>query len=115
MVYSSPSYLIKKQEKAQMGKIVLSLIVFLVILILGFIYFLQTNSLVSQGYLIRKYQQEIKALKEERQKLQIESIQSQSLMKIQEVAQNLNLIPVKEASYLRLMEEKVVVNQVSNP
>lgn len=114
MVYS-PSYLTKKQEKAQTGKIVLSLIIFLFISILGFIYFLQTNSLVSQGYLIRKYQQEINALKEEHQKLQIESIQSQSLMKIQEVVQNLNLIPVKEVSYLKSVEGKVVVSQVSNP
>lgn len=114
MVYT-PSYLIKKRKKAQTGKIVLILIIFLFILILGFIYFLQTNSLVSQGYLTRKYQQELKDLKEEHNKLQIEVSQSQSLMKLQEAIQNFNLVPADRVSYLKAGEGEAVFSQVFNP
>lgn len=114
MVYT-PSYLIKKRKKAQTGKIVLTLIIFLFILILGFVYFLQTNSLVSQGYSIREYQQELKDLKEEHNKLQIEVSQSQSLMKVQEAIQNFNLVPAERVSYLKIREGEAVFSQVFNP
>ena len=105
------SYLIQKQKKAQEGQIALIIAISLVILISGFIYFVQINSLVSQGYLVRQYQNELNQLKEECKKMQIDNISLQSDVNFEGVVKNLNLVPIKDAAYLKTEQEEIVVSQ----
>lgn len=105
------SYLIQKQKKAQQGQIALIIAISLVILISGFIYFVQVNSLVSQGYLVRQYQNELSRLKKECKKMQIDNISLQSDVNFEGMVKELNLVPIKDAAYLKTGQEELVVSQ----
>lgn len=109
-----PSFYIEQQKKrAQNGKTSLNVLIFSVILIAGFIYLWQMNILVSQDYKLSSYQKELKELQDQNKKLQTAIAQLQSLPKLQESTQNLNLLSVENISYLGTAKEKVAVNQIS--
>lgn len=105
-------YIEQKKKRTQNGKITLNVLVFSVILIAGFIYLWQMNILVSQDYKLSSYQKELKDLADQNKKLQATIAQLQSLPKLQEATQNLNLLSVENISYLGAAKEKVAVNQI---
>lgn len=106
-------YLEQKQKKSQNGKITLNVLIFSIILVMGFVYLWQMNSLVSHDYKMRAFQKELKTLSEENKKLQATIAQLQSLPKLQEATQNLNLLSVENISYLESPKEKVAIKQVA--
>jgi uncharacterized membrane protein (DUF106 family) len=105
-------YLQQKNRRIQQGRINLSILIFSIILITGFIYLWQMNCLVNQDYKLRSFQKDLKALQEENKKLQATMAQMQSLPKLQEATQNLNLLKADNISYLSSPKEKMATNQI---
>lgn len=106
-------YLEQRNKKTESGKIRVSVLIFSIIMLFGIVYLWQMNVLVSQDYTMRDLKKELKFLEEENKKLQAAVAQSQSLPKLQEATQNLNLLSVGSVTYLETANEKMAVNQIN--
>jgi len=58
----------------------------------GFVYLTQTNSVATKGYQIRELDEKLSVLKEDNRQLNLNYIELQSMAKVIEEANNLNLV-----------------------
>lgn len=100
-------YQLKKQKKSRLGSVFsrmnLSFIHRLLVagvFVLGAAYLFQTNSVAVQGYKIKTLENEVFALKDQNQKLSVESAQLHSSAHIEQEVAKLPLVPVESVEYL---------------
>jgi cell division protein FtsL len=79
----------------------LNLALLALIVTFGFLYLFQINSLGTRGYEIRQMEQKIKVLQAENKGLQIQSSSLSSITQIQKAAENLNMVPATNVTYLK--------------
>ncbi len=91
------------------GLAVLTLLIVLAILCLGFFYLIQTNSLVGCSYQIRQQKEYLNDLQVENQKLETEIAQWQSPANLEKIVESLGLVEADEVVYLK--EKAVAVKK----
>jgi len=90
------------------GVVVLNILVVICVLLLGFFYLFQTNSLVGRSYEIREKKERLKGLQSEIKELETEIAQWQSPLRLEEMVKGLGMVEVKEATYLPKEKEMAV-------
>lgn len=88
-----------KSDPASVSHLNLALVALIVTF--GFLYLFQINSLGTRGYEIRQMEQKIKVLQTENKSLQIQSSSLSSITQIQKEAENLNMVPASNVTYLK--------------
>lgn len=73
--------------------------IFATLAILSILYFMQINNLATKGYEIKILEKRIAELKESQERLDLESASLQSVQRIEESVQNLNLVPSLNVKY----------------
>lgn len=71
------------------------------VIFLGFGYLFMVNSLGTKGYEIRRVEQKIANLEAEKNSLQLDASDLQSIDKIQSHAEKLNLVPSTNVTYIK--------------
>ena len=94
------------KSKHNRGLAVLNILIIISFISLSFFYIIQTNSLVSCNYQMRKHSQKIKELESEGQMLEMEIAQWQSPANLEELVDSLKMIEVGGVVYLG--EEKAM-------
>lgn len=79
----------------------INLLLIICTVIFGLAYFLQINSLSTKGYEIRRLEQKIKSLELEQKHLEMQSSSLQSISRIQEQANKLNLVPINNVAFIK--------------
>ena len=77
-------------------------LLFLMIFAFGSFYLYQVNDLATKGYEIRDIENEIKKLKADNEKNKIQEVELKSMHNIEKAAQNLNLVSLKNSTYINL-------------
>lgn len=77
-----------------------TLLIVTLIFIISFYLWMQSE-LVSEGFKLREYREQINQLKEDSQKLNIEEIKLQAFKDFDKIKQDLNLVNVDKVSYLK--------------
>lgn len=94
--------LFRKKTKGDPASFVhLNLALLALIVACGFLYLFQINALGTRGYEIRQMEQKIKVLQTENKSLQIQSSSLSSITQIQKAAENLNMVPASNVTYLK--------------
>lgn len=75
--------------------------------VLGF-YIFQVNQVTSEGYLIQRYQRQVTELGEENKILEINSVQINSLVNLQNKAQELGFEKANRVNYFQVLESQIV-------
>ncbi len=70
------------------------------LLLLGFGYLFQINSLGTTGYEIKKVEKQIQLLQQEQKSLQLDASDLQSIERVQAEAVKLNFVPSENVTYL---------------
>jgi cell division protein FtsL len=96
------------------GNVVLNVLIVITLIGLSFCYVFQANNVIGTGYEIRDYQQKIKELQSQKQKLQIEAAQMQFPQNLAEIAKNLNMEEVNQVIYLNKSLDVAVNSDKSN-
>jgi len=94
------------QTKHNRGLVVLSGLIVLGVVGLGFVYLFQSNGLVGCSYQIRKHEEKVSQLKLESQKLEMEIAQWRSPANLEEFVDSLKMVEVGQVIYLE--EDKAV-------
>ncbi|MFH0906813.1 MAG: hypothetical protein ABIC36_03310 [bacterium] len=87
-------------DKDSRGLAVLSIVIVLAVFGLGFVYLLQTNSLVGCSYDIRQQKEEISRLQVENQSLEMEIVQLQSPANLEQIVNSSGMIGAGQITYL---------------
>jgi len=69
-------------------------------IILGTLYLLQTNSIAIQGYALQALKNDLLKLQEEKQQLEIQVAQLQSLPYLKQQLEGLDMVPIEKTEYL---------------
>jgi len=85
--------------------ILLNLLIFIFVIVLGFVYLFQTNQLISYAYQIRQQKINLKNLHQTNQSLKLEIIHLQSPGNLEEKASELGLVKVERPLYLSQEKE----------
>lgn len=103
LTLSQPFFGAKKKTKTFTPAWVLrfNAVLMALIVVFGFAYIFQVNSLGTQGYEIRQLEQRVSALEVEHKSLQIQSSSLSSITRIQQVAESLNMVPATDAVYIK--------------
>lgn len=88
----------KQASVAQSRK--LNIVLLSGLLLLGFGYLFQINSLGTTGYEIKKIEKQIHALQQEQKSLQLDASDLQSIERVQAEAVKLNFVPSENVTYL---------------
>jgi cell division protein FtsB len=88
------------------GTAILSLLVIISFCVMGLLYIIQTNGVISQAYQIRHQKDYLKKLQTENQALQLEAARLQSPSNLEKMAGELGMIEVGKVVYLE--EERAV-------
>jgi cell division protein FtsL len=84
-------------------KLVSVCFVFLIIIFLsGIVYLYQVNSLATQGFEIKKIENEIKTVEKENKQLQIKEIELRSMNNIEKATEGLNLVNSSNVTYIEV-------------
>ncbi len=75
----------------------------------GFIYLTQTNQVATQGYAIKTLDEQLAVLKEQNRHLQLDYIELQSMAKVIEEAENLNLVASNDVSVITPLGSSVAL------
>jgi len=86
--------------KASLSVGIFSLIIFT--LLLGGVYVFQVNNVATQGIDMKKAENEVRELEQERKKLEIREVELKSMQQIEDSTQNLNLVDSGSVSYIEL-------------
>ena len=81
---------------------------FIMISTLLALFFIQFNSLVRQGNLVKNYTGKIAGLSRENENLEISSLEKNGLENIETIAKQLNFEKVEKIHYIRVLEGTVV-------
>ena len=87
------------------GLAILNILIILAVLSFGFLYLIQTNSLVSCSYEIREQKEYLKKLQAENQNIEMEIAQWQSPVNLEEIVQSLGMIESGQVVYLNTEKE----------
>lgn len=82
------------------GLAVLSILIIISFFCLGFLYLIQTNSLVAYSYKIREQKNHLRELENQNQFLEMEIAQWQSPAKLTEMIQSLEMVEAGQVTYL---------------
>jgi cell division protein FtsL len=94
--------LFKKKTKSDPTQILqFNVLILALIMVFGFLYLFQINSLGTKGYEIRQLEQKIKILQVDNKALQLQSSNLSSITKIQKDAETLNMVPATEVTYIK--------------
>ncbi|MFH1671442.1 MAG: hypothetical protein ABH889_01535 [Candidatus Portnoybacteria bacterium] len=99
----------KFRKNHNRGLALLSVVIFLSVLCLGFFYLIQTNSLVGQSYQIREKKEYLKGLEAENHKLEIEIARLQSPANLEGLIQSFGLVDVGKVIYLESEKAMAVI------
>jgi cell division protein FtsL len=80
---------------------IINMILLAGLILLGFGYLFVINSLGTKGYEIRKVEQQIANLEAQKNTLQLDAANLQSIDKIQSNAQQLNFVPSTSVTYIK--------------
>lgn len=72
----------------------------IIIVVTGFLYIIQTNSIAVHGYTMEDIEKRVSDLKEQNEYLKLQATELQSIQHIQKKANGLGLIPVDKVEYL---------------
>jgi cell division protein FtsB len=92
-------YMSQQQKRASHGRISLHILIFSIILFLGFVFLYQTNNLVVQSYSLRKSQATLQSFRDENQKLKGEIVELESLAALQEATKDFGMVVVDQVGY----------------
>ncbi len=87
------------------GLAILNILIISTVLIFGFLYLIQTNSLVSCSYEIRQQKEHLKKLQAENQNMEMEIAKSQSPINLEEIVKSLGMIESGQVIYLKTERE----------
>jgi len=79
----------------------LNIVLLASLVLLGFGYLFQINSLGTTGYEIKKVEKQIQALQQEQKSLQLDASDLQSIERVQAEATKLNFVPSENVTYLK--------------
>lgn len=79
----------------------LNLLFWVLIAVLGVVYLLQINFVVSGGYKMRNLEQTIQGVRKNAKQLELETLELQSMHKIRQGATELGLVPIGRAIYVK--------------
>jgi cell division protein FtsL len=91
----------KESKSNSLSVIPINMAILALIVVFGFLYLFQINSLGTRGYEIRQLEQKIQVLQEDNKKLQITSSGLSSITRIQEQAENLRMVPANNVIYIK--------------
>jgi hypothetical protein len=96
-----PSYYINQQQKKiSYGRISLHVLIFSIILFLGFVFLCQTNNLVAQNHSLRKNQAALRTFQDENQRLRSEIMRLESLAALQGAIKDFGMVAVDHVGYI---------------
>lgn len=87
------------------GLAILNILIILAVLSFGFLYLIQTNSLVSCSYEIRQQKEHLKKLQTENQDIEMKIAQWQSPVNLEEIVKSLGMIESGQVVYLNTEKE----------
>ncbi|MBL7053063.1 MAG: septum formation initiator family protein [Candidatus Portnoybacteria bacterium] len=94
-----------KRFSRNRGLAILNILIILAVLSCGFLYLIQTNSLVSCSYEIRQQKEHLEKLQVENQNIEMEIAQWQSPVNLEEIVQSLGMIESGQVIYLNTEKE----------
>jgi cell division protein FtsB len=92
------------------GLTLLSILIVFSIFCLGFLYLVQTNSLVSKSYQIRQEKERLKELQNQSQNLEMEIAKWHSPANLEKLVEPLGLVEAKGVVYLKTEKVMAVKN-----
>lgn len=98
-------------KRLKMGSISIRVIIFGLIILVGFVYLVQINRVSTGGFEIKKLTERMGELKNENKKLELEIADLKSLKVIKETSQALNLVGVSRVDYVTLPQEAVALGE----
>lgn len=101
MTYYKSSNLKVARSKKEKGKISISLIIILGVVILSVFYLIQANNIVAGNFELRSIQQILKEKQDNNQELLISLTQTRSLSNLEAAAKDLNLVSIEKVNYLK--------------
>ncbi len=93
-------YMNQQQKRISYGRISLHILIFSIILFLGFVFLYQTNNLVVQSYSLRENQAVLQSFQEENQKLKGEIVGLESLTALQGATKDFGMVVVDRVGYV---------------
>ena len=102
----------KRQPKSMKRFNLKSINIFLgvCILVVSIIYLIQTNSLATKGYEIKELEKEIIELKQATKNLEAQALEMQSVKKVSEKVNSLNMVLGEEVEYLSGDQKEVALS-----
>lgn len=101
------NYIGGKRTGFKAGPVILSFATLLIIGALSFFYLSQTNETVTKGYEIKELEKNLEGLKAENHELELRAAELQSIEKVKEKTDKLNMIKITGAYYIQLKEEEL--------
>ena len=100
------------KSKSNPGRVILSTLIIISIISIGFAYIAAANGVVSQGYALRDLKEQLAQLQVDNQKLQIEAARLQFPANLEEIAQEYNMVEVGEVVYLEGQSGVAVIDSL---
>lgn len=79
----------------------LNILMVALIISLGVSYLFSVNQTASRGFEVSSLEEEVETLAQQNKKLELEASELLSMSNVQEVSQDMNLVPVERVEYLR--------------
>ncbi len=76
------------------------LIILVLIILVGLVYLVQVNQVSTGGYEVKALEEKIEKLNQENKKLELKAVELQSLTKIRQATEGLNLVAQKKVDYI---------------
>ena len=87
-------------DKLRVGSVTLGFITVTLICLLSLFYLSGVNSLATKGYDIKFYEERLNELKKENQRLKTEAAELQSMRRLKDSVEKLNMVSVRNVSYI---------------
>lgn len=98
-------------KRLKIGAISIRMVIFGLIILVGFIYLVQTNRVSTGGFEVKELSQRVDELKKETKKLELEATQRQSLKTIKETSEKMDLVGVSRIDYITIPPSAVALSE----
>lgn len=98
-------------KKFKIGAISIRMVIFGLIILVGFVYLVQINRVSTGGFEIKELSQRMEELKKENKKLELEAAQLQSLKTIKAASEELELVGVSRVDYVTIPPSAVALGE----
>lgn len=87
-------------KKFKIGSISIRMVIFGLIILVGFVYLIQINRVSTGGFEIKELKERTEQLRKENKKLELEAFQLRSLKTVKEASEELDLVGVSRVDYV---------------